>query len=477
MPTSLRSRLLGSYLLITTTVLVLVAVGFFLLLSSNPIATRLIYERLEAISTLTLRAERVQGQGQARALRAAIQQLGARTDAQGVIVDRQGNIRATGLSDDTVIDSEGLSNLQALEEIERGVFESADGRSWLYLARPMGNVAVLVVFAPVPTVRLIPFLAAELLPPLAGAAALALAGSLLLALAISRWVAAPLRRISSAAETVIAGRYPQEISVNGPAEVRALGDAFNRMLIKVRASETAMKAFVANVSHELKTPLTSIQGFAQAILDGTASDPAQQARAAQVIQDEALRLRRMAEGLLDLARLDAGQAGLDMRSVDLKELLLSVKGRLLPSASEREVEVVLQADGAGTVVGDHDRLGQVFINLIDNAIRHSPEGGLVRVTVEADPTRVRIHVDDTGRGLTPHQAERIFDRFYRVDEARAEVPGNQQGAGLGLAISDEIVRAHGGRIAVLSEEDRGSRFTVHLPRSRPDDSTISRTRG
>lgn len=472
--TSVRSRLLASYLILTATVLFLTGIGFFVLLSSNPAASRLVYERLEAISALALRAERAQGQGQARALRVAIEQLGRRTNANGMIIDRQGNIRVAGFPDDVDIEPQIVEVLTSLTAPERGTFQSADGRSWLYVARPVGEGASLIVFAPEPSVRLIPFLAGEFLPTLVRAGILAVVGSLVLAFLMARWIAAPLHRIASAADQVVAGQFPDPVDPHGPREVRTLAGAFNRMLERVNSSEQAMKDFVANLSHELKTPLTSIQGFAQAIMDGTASDDEQRVQAARVIHDEAQRLRRLAAELLDLARLDAGEAGLEFAPVRLPGLLRSVQAKMQPAAAGRQVELALEPGPDITIMADEDRLAQVLINLLDNAIEHSPPGGSVRLSFEQGQGTVHVHVEDQGPGLEPQEIERIFERFYRLDRSRAA--GAQRGVGLGLSISRQIVSAHGGQIQVESEAGRGSRFTVVLPAARPDDSTLSRKR-
>jgi two-component system sensor histidine kinase ResE len=230
--------------------------------------------------------------------------------------------------------------------------------------------------------------------------------------------------------------------------------------------------FVANVSHELKTPLTSIQGFAQAILDGTAGDGAAREHAARVIFDESQRLKRLVEELLDLARLDAGQAALSLASVDLTALLADVVDRMQPPAQEKGVRLSAQVGALPALVADGDRLAQVFTNLIDNAIKHTPAGGEVRVAAEAQAEFISVSVEDSGTGIPVADLERIFERFYQVDRSRRSGP--ERGAGLGLAISREIVVAHGGAISAESRPGLGSRFTLRLPRARPGDSTAVR---
>jgi signal transduction histidine kinase len=224
---------------------------------------------------------------------------------------------------------------------------------------------------------------------------------------------------------------------------------------------------VANVSHELRTPLTSIRGFAQAILDGTASDAESQGHAAQVILDEADRLRRLVDDLLELARLDSGQIVFARDRVDLNRLIAAVVERLSPRAAEAGVTVRYDPPRFPNLIGDGDRLAQVFTNLLDNAIKYSGAGGEVRVWGDTTEAWVTAHIDDSGPGIPPEELSRIFERFYQLDKARSG-----RGAGLGLAISHEIVREHGGHLVAQSSPGKGSRFSVQLPISRPGDRTL-----
>jgi signal transduction histidine kinase len=247
------------------------------------------------------------------------------------------------------------------------------------------------------------------------------------------------------------------------------------MITRVQAGRKAQRDFVANVSHELKTPLTSIQGFAQAILDGTAQDEEAQQHAAQVVYDEAQRLHRLVEDLLELARMDAGQIDFHQDRVEINALLSAVVERLSVKAAEAGVDVINKVGQLPILIGDGDRLAQVFMNLIDNAIKHTPEGGQVSLWGEYAEGWISIHVEDTGPGIPEEELSRIFERFYQLDKARPG--GMDRGVGLGLAITREIVRSHQGRLVAQSEPGRGSRFTVQLPVVRADDTTLAVDRG
>jgi two-component system sensor histidine kinase ResE len=249
-----------------------------------------------------------------------------------------------------------------------------------------------------------------------------------------------------------------------------VANSFNVMVHQVRTSQQIQRDFLANVSHELKTPLTSIQGFAQALLDGTVADDEAKERAAHVIYDESDRLRRLVEDLLDLARLDAGQIEFVRGAVDLCALLERVIDKLSLPAAKKGVELENTITALPTMVGDGDRLAQVFTNLVDNAIKHTPANGKVILREDISAGWISIHVDDSGAGIPSEDLSRIFERFYQVDKARSG--GSGRGVGLGLAISRQIVESHGGRIVAQSSEGRGSRFTVQLPIVQPDDETI-----
>ena len=274
---------------------------------------------------------------------------------------------------------------------------------------------------------------------------------------MSRDSRASLQSVAAAAAGMAAGNYGERVPVTGPPEVRAVATAFNNMGAQVQTTQKAQQDFLANVSHDLKTPLTSIQGYSQAIVDGAASNPV---AAAQIIHEEAARLNRMVTELTDLARLQAGRMSTDRSPLDIAQLTSAVAERLQIMAKEKYITMLVDARPVAEVSGDGDRLAQVLTNLISNAIKYTPPGGKVWVATRAADAGIHVIVRDTGVGISAHDLERIFERFYQVDKAR----GPQRGTGLGLAIVKEIVTAHGGRITAFSDgEGKGATFTVWLP--------------
>lgn len=320
--------------------------------------------------------------------------------------------------------------------------------------------------------RPVRFALGDLLPRLVWAGAVALALSVVVAALMAYSIARPLGRIAQAAEEIAAGNYEQQLDISAPTEVGRLARSFNSMASKVRATLQSQRDLVANVSHELKTPLTSIQGFSQALLDGTASDEPARQRAASIIHEEAGRMRRQVDDLLDLARLEAGQVSMAREPLDIGELLRGCASRFAPQLKEAGVALEIEVPPAvGQVVGDADRLGQVFGNLLDNAVRHARDaitGGRVVLQAERQECVVRCSVSDNGPGIPAQDLDRVFERFYQVDKSRARRGGSSSlnkkaGSGLGLAIVQEIVQTHSGRIWVESVEGLGTRFTVELP--------------
>jgi signal transduction histidine kinase len=245
--------------------------------------------------------------------------------------------------------------------------------------------------------------------------------------------------------------------------VQELARSFNEMSIRVQTTQQSQRDFVANVSHDLKTPLTSIQGFAQAIMDGTASTPEELSQAAGVIYSEADRMHRMVLDLLELARMDAGIADFKRQPVDLASLLRGLVEKLSPQAHQAQVNLRAEIGPLTTLTGDEDRLVQAFANLVDNALKFTPANGEVVIRAGQAAGQVEVSISDTGPGIPAEDLPRIFDRFYQTDKSRSR---ERRGSGLGLSIASEIIQAHRGTITIRSLPGKGSTFIVTLPATR-----------
>ncbi len=451
---SLRSRLWLSYALLIVTALIVVAIVLILYLASNPVLYRQTETRLRAAQEILAAQPAILTQTQpVDRLTTIAQAFGIRV----LLFSKNGALLRDTASNEAAI------SLPIAPLIPRAAPTIRDfsGKVWLYSLKQLPDGEWLMVAAVRPKVAILAVLTDELLVPLAEGGSIALLLSLIVAFAIARWVADPLQQIIATSRTIPAESV-KPVAEGGPREVRELTRSFNAMLARVVSTQNSQRDFVANVSHELKTPLTSIQGFAQAILDGTADTPGARQQAAQVIYNEAGRMHRMALDLLDLARLDSGTADLKMASVNMTALLNGVMEKFSPMASKAGVNLQLDlANDLPILNGDGDRLAQVFTNLVDNALKFTPRNGTVAIRAVQDRGEVQVSVSDTGEGIPPDAIPHIFDRFYQADTARAG--GEKHGAGLGLAIVHDFVVAHGGRISVRSALGRGTAFIVHLP--------------
>jgi len=282
-------------------------------------------------------------------------------------------------------------------------------------------------------------------------AALAAAGfAAILSLALARSIARPIVRVVAATRALAAGARHEPLPEVGSRELASLARAFNEMSTALAASQEAERAFLLSVSHELKTPLTAIRGYAEGLADG-AFDPDE---AARVIGMEAQRLERLVRDLLDLARMNRSEFTVRREAVDLLEVAKDAAGRHEAAARRFDLELVAEGPG-GLVAADHDRLLQVASNLVENALRETPSGG--RVTVRAEPGL--ITVTDTGPGIPQEDLPHAFERFFLYDKHGRD---RQLGSGLGLAIVAELVRAMGGRVRVESPAGGGAAFVVEL---------------
>ncbi len=295
------------------------------------------------------------------------------------------------------------------------------------------------------------------------AGGLAILANILVSLWLARGVVRPLQQLTRAAREIAAGNLEQRIPVQSRDEVGMLAVAFNEMAERLQEMIQRQHMFIANASHELRSPLTSIKLRTEALLDEERMDPERRRRFLEEVDREADRLRRLAERLLDLTRLQIRPEAHPFHEVDLGAVLTDALTMLQPRATRGGIH--LEGDippDLPRVWGSDEDLSEVIYNLLDNALKHTPEGGTVRVTARADETHIHLTVADTGVGIPPEDLPHIFEPFYRVDKARSR---RKEGNGLGLAIVKAIVETHGGTIEVTSTLGEGTTFHVQLPRA------------
>jgi len=284
-----------------------------------------------------------------------------------------------------------------------------------------------------------------------------------IALIMARWLARgmtqPLRDMAQAARRMETGDYSTRVHTRSRDEVGQLAEAFNTMSGELEDVERLRRDLVANVSHELKTPITAIRAHLENLLDGVEQpDP----ETLQVMLAQSERLGRLVDQLLDLSRLESGDVPLDRAPVELAPLVTQVLSEIDVARPDRGVAVSSDIpDDLPPAMADRERVHQVLFNLIDNAVRYTPKGGAVTVTAHRLNGSVEVEVHDNGVGIPAEHLPRLFERFYRVDTSRSRA--DDGGTGIGLAIARSVVEAHGGHIHADSEPGQGSTFTFELP--------------
>ncbi len=306
---------------------------------------------------------------------------------------------------------------------------------------------------------------------LLNAALVALVVALITALLLAQWLARPLRRLTVTSRLLAEGHLDARVEVptNSPPEVRELSDAFNDMASRLQESVEIIsgdrdrsREFVADVSHELRTPIAAMRTFNELLLEGAAEDPETREEFLRGSRQQLERLDWLAANLLELSKLDSGLVMLQLRDEDLRTVAEDAVDHAEPMAERKDIELRTHLpDEPVTQPHDPPRLGQVLGNLIGNAIKFTPAGGHVDVTVAVTAEGAVFTVADDGVGIDPEELEHVFDRFYRGTRRREERAG---GSGLGLAIARSIVDMHQGRISISSTPDVGTEVLVTLPR-------------
>jgi signal transduction histidine kinase len=293
-----------------------------------------------------------------------------------------------------------------------------------------------------------------------GAASLvAVAVSLL----VSARIVTPVRQMLMASRRIAAGHYAERVPTAGGDELAALAAEFNTMAGALEAAERRRTDLIGDVAHELRTPLATIEGYTEGVLDGVV-EPSEATWA--LIHDEVGRLTRLVNELQNLSRVEAKQLSLHPQPTPPAELVERARARLAPQYAEKGVALIAEASADLPLVNvDADRILQVFVNLLGNALRATPSGGRVVLRAQAADGAVTVEVRDSGVGIAPEHLPHLFERFYRVDKARSRTLG---GHGIGLTISKALVEAHGGRIWAASDgPGSGATFRFTLPLQRP----------
>lgn len=485
---NLRNRLFASYLLVLSIALFLVASVTITTLAQRQTPPEFIWNRLELLltgfSSREFISDLIQTEARAGIVSETLDDFAEDNSVRVMLIrqENNNNVRVLYDSEDeySAQNSPDFGHVERppqrendrpdIRRIEFGRFVEDDETEWLFAGavrdlnqgpgRPRGENVMLLIAEQRSTESVsgaIRDFNDFLLEPLLRSALIGGIVAFILAIFLTRNITRPLLALAKSAQFVAKGQFSEEVPETGPSEIQQVAVAFNRMTGEVLAAQQSQREFMANVSHDLKTPLTSIQGYSQAIIDGAASDPT---KAAEIIYEEAERLNRMVHELTDLARLQAGRLSMKLTPLDVGEVVIAMVERLSLVAEKENIDLQAQSAPLPVIAADGDRLVQVLTNLIGNAIKYTHPGGKILVRTGVRNGGVEIIVQDNGIGIPSDDLTHIFDRFYQVDKSR----GPARGTGLGLAITQEIVQSHGGKIRIHSEGvNRGTTVTVWLP--------------
>ena len=347
-----------------------------------------------------------------------------------------------------------------------GFFKNAvfkkQGESWLTLQKAIrypadgSIIAAVCLHTPVPEIQK---MRNSVLNIFAKAVLAAVIISAIMMYIFSRRITKPLVEMKHAAKVIASGDFKKRINVKSNDEIGALASSFNQMVSSLENLEEMRRSFIANVSHELRTPMTSIRGFIEGILDGTIP-PGRQNYYLNIVKEETNRLSNLVNDLLDLARMESGELKLNFEPFDINESLRKCIIKLESLISQKGLEVEPYFEEEEIIVSaDKDSIDRVIINLLHNAIKFTPNGGVIRIYSSKKGSKAEITIEDTGIGIEPWELSMIWDRFYKSDKSRSK---DRSGTGLGLAIVKNIIHEHGQNIEVYSRVKEGTRFTFTL---------------
>ena len=280
----------------------------------------------------------------------------------------------------------------------------------------------------------------------------------IISIIITRQITKPIKKMRNAAKSIASGNFNERIPITSTDEIGELAQTFNSMTQSLSELEDMRTSFLSDISHELRTPMTIISGFVEGILDGTIPEE-EQKKYLDIVLSEAKRLSRLVRDLLEATRLDQGKIKINKTNFDINRLVTETVVAYEQSLTDKKINVNLNLEESCFVYADHDSIKRVMINLIDNAIKFTPEGGNVCVKTEREDRKVKVSVQNSGEGISKTDLRHIWERFYKSDKSRGI---DKKGVGLGLHIVKTIISQHGGTILAESQEGEFARFTFIL---------------
>lgn len=396
-----------------------------------------------------------------------IKQYGEQMQSRVIVLDRKGRVTADSFAEEWLEEKsltfdEVKSALKGEET--SGVHKLKNGERVLYAAVPIvrdektaGAVMLVTsleeIYANLENIRRL----MSLYSVVGGLAAL------LVSLLLAAHFASPINRLAAAVRRVSEGHLDQRVDINSKDEIGLLAEDFNEMAAKLEEADRTLRHFLADASHELKTPLSSIKVLSQSLIDSQEQDPAVYRDFLQDINSEVDRMAALVNDMFQLAKLQDPDHSVPFNDHQVGELLKHIKGLTAGEALQKGIDIQVRVGEDGEILWqlNQDLFNCILLNLVSNAIRYTPRGGRIMVTADVEEDSLVVRVKDTGIGISVEDLPRIFDRFYRVDEDRNRETG---GTGLGLAITRQAVLRHGGTIDVESKPGEGSIFELRFPR-------------
>ena len=403
-------------------------------------------------------------------LKGFIDTYSASIDADIFITDLEGKVLLGNYPNSNLTAPQAVPQ-QIVTQASQGLYEGRGTFGGLYqkqfyiIGVPMyadsaKEVCVGVVFAST-SVSSVNAFQGEALQMFLVAAAAALGVTFCVVGAFAYRLVKPLRQMSAAARSFGGGDFSVRVPVTSADELGQLAISFNNMANSLSNSEGTRRSFIANVSHELKTPMTTIAGFIDGILDGTIP-PEQQGKYLHIVSDEVKRLSRLVKSMLDLSRIDSGEMKLHPTQFDITQTLVTTLLTFEQKIDEKGIEIRgLEETSPQMVLGDQDLLHQVVYNLIENAVKFTNQDGYIKVQVTDGIDRTTVVIENSGPGIAPEELPMIFERFYKTDKSRSR---DKNGMGLGLYIVRTILKLHGGDITVSSAVGEFCRFEFTIPK-------------
>lgn len=400
-----------------------------------------------------------------------IKQYGEQMQSRIIVLDQKGRVAADSFAEEWLEEriltfEEVKSALKGQEKT--GVHELKNGERVLYAVVPIvrdektaGAVMLVTsleeIYANLENTRKL----MSLYSTVGGLAAL------LVSLLLAAHFASPINKLAAAVRRVSEGHLDQRVDINSKDEIGLLAEDFNEMAAKLEEADRTLRHFLADASHELKTPLSSIKVLSQSLIDSQEQDPAVYRDFLQDISSEADRMAALVNDMLQLAKLQDPDSSVSFHDYRVGELLKHIKGLTAGEAMQKGVDIKIEVGSGGEILWQLNQglFTCILLNLVSNAICYTPQGGSIMITADIEDESLVIRVKDTGIGISTEDLPLIFDRFYRVDEDRNRETG---GTGLGLAIARQAVLRHGGTISVESTPGGGTTFEVRFPRIHPD---------